>query len=238
MTFDMTKNYSISVVIPVYNEVKLIKNALRKIDRFLSKHFLDYEMIVIESGSTDGTNKACDQMETSLSNLKVIHEGVRRGLGSAIRLGYKNASKDLIWLVTVDLPFSLEAILKAVPLLSSCDCVLSYRSSDKRSLRRRIQSFFYSILIWILLGINAATVKSAFKVFKRKILKNIKLTSNGWFIDAELVYYIKKLRISYAEIPVPLIEDRFHKSSVTLLTPLSILKESFCFMLKKVVRNV
>lgn len=234
----MKKEYSISVIIPVYNEIKLVKNSLKEIHNFLSKNFLDYEMIVIESGSTDGTYKASDLMPSCLSNLKVIHEGARKGFGSALRLGYKNASKDLFWLVTVDLPFPLGSILKALPLLSNSDCVLSYRSSDRRSLKRQIQSFLYSRLINILLGIKARNVNSAFKVIKRNVIKKIELTSDGWFIDAELLYFINKLNVSCAEIPVPLIEDKFHKSSVTFLTPLSILKESFYFMLKRMQQIV
>lgn len=229
----MTKKYSISVIIPVYNEVNLIKNSLRKIDRFLEQQFSDYEMIVIESGSTDGTYDACDSMSSSLSYLKVIHEGARKGFGSALRLGYENASKDLVWLVTVDLPFPLEAILKALPLLSDYDCILSYRSSDHRDFKRRIQSFVYSALIQVLLGVKARNVNSAFKVIKRSVLSKMRLTSDGWFIDAELLYNFNKMHVSYAEIPVPLIESKSHKSSVTLLTPLSMLRESFYFMLKR-----
>lgn len=229
----MIKDYSVSVVIPVYNEIKLVRKSLRKINSFLNKHFSDYEMIVIESGSTDGTDKACDYMSSRLFNMKVIHEGARKGFGSALRAGYSNASKDLIWLVTVDLPFPLESVLKALPLLTDYDCILSYRSSDQRNIKRRLQSLAYCVLIRIFLGVEARNVNSAFKIIKRKVLRKIKLASNGWFIDAELVYRINKSGISSIEIPVPLVEDKSHETSITLLTPLSMLKELFYFVLKK-----
>lgn len=229
----MIKDYSISVIIPVYNEIKLVRKSLVKIDGFLSKHFSDYEMLVIESGSTDGTDKDCDHMSSRLFNMKVIHEGARKGFGSALRAGYRNASKDLIWLITVDLPFPLESVLKALPLLTDYDCILSYRSSDRRDIKRRLQSLIYCVLVRIFLGVEARNVNSAFKILKRKALRKIKLASNGWFIDAELVYRINKSGISSIEIPVPLVEDKSHETSVTFLTPLSMLKELFYFVLKK-----
>ena len=90
--------YSISVIIPTYNEEKLLKTSVPRINQFLKKHFDDYEIIIIESGSTDNSGSICDQLAQVIPNLSVIHEGKRNGIGSAIHIGYAKAKKDLFGL--------------------------------------------------------------------------------------------------------------------------------------------
>lgn len=221
----MNKEYSISVITPVYNEVGLLESSISYIDTFLAQHFKEYEILLVESGSTDGSAEICDELANKLPNLKLIHEGGRNGFGSALKLGYKNVTKDLVWLITVDLPFPLEAIQSALPLLSKYDCVLSYRSQDDRTTFRKIQSFIYNTLVKTVLGLRVKHVNSAFKVFKRQIVQNITLQSKGWLLDAETLYQIKQHKVSYIEIPVELIDRKFGNSSIKLSTGISVLKE-------------
>ena len=113
----MNHHPSVSVVVPVYNEIELVEDSVRAIDRFLAGQQLDYEVIIIESGSTDGSDAACDRLADALPGVEVIHETQRNGLGSALRQGYAAASKDLVWLVTVDIPFPLGTLCEALPLM-------------------------------------------------------------------------------------------------------------------------
>ncbi len=74
---------SLSVIIPVYNEAELVDRSVRYIDSFLSRNFTDYEIIIVESGSTDGSGDACDRLAAELRTVAVIHEGRRNGFGHA-----------------------------------------------------------------------------------------------------------------------------------------------------------
>ncbi len=229
----MEKDYSVSVIIPVYNEINLLEASVYKIDNFLKSNFRDYEIIIIESGSNDGTAKKCDESAASLTDVKLIHEGSRNGFGSALKLGYRHATKDLIWLVTVDLPFPLESILLALPLLSKYDYILSYRSKDNRQLMRKIQSFVYNVIVKFSLGLKQKHVNSAFKVFKRNIVKDLNLISNSWIIEAEIIYRLKNKNVSYAEIPIPLINRTQGRSSIRGLDFISVFKELVFFVRMK-----
>src|ERR1700720_1778330 len=84
----MNRQPSVSVVVPVYNEIELVEASVRAIDRFLNGQKLDYEIIIVESGSTDGSAAACDRLGETLPAVAVIHETLRNGLGSALRQGY------------------------------------------------------------------------------------------------------------------------------------------------------
>ena len=224
---------SVSVIVPVFNEGLLLEESLAQMDRFLTQHFPDYEILVIESGSTDGSDALCDRMARGNPKIRVIHEGARKGLGAAVRLGFTRASKDLVWVIASDIPFSLESFLRAVPLLRDHDCVLSYRAKDPRSLYRRFQSWVYNLLVKQCLGLRCRSVNSAFKVFKRPVLQVLKLRSSGWLWDAEVLYRLQEKGIACAEIPVELVDRRPGRSSVGPMDFLSVLRELVHFMKTK-----
>jgi glycosyltransferase involved in cell wall biosynthesis len=222
----MTNTYSISVVIPIYNEAELLADAVHTIHRFVQQHFQDYELLLIESGSRDDSGKICDTLSEELPNTRVHHEGARNGYGSALRTGFQFATKDLVTVITADTPFALESMTDAVPHLSQYDAVLSYRSKDNRkSGFRKVQSLIYNLVIKLALGTRVRHINSAFKLYKRPTIQSLTLISRGWFIDAEIVYWLTRLKIPYTEIPVELIERTGGQSTITLSTPLTLLKE-------------
>src|ERR1700687_1168006 len=96
---------SFTVIVPVYNEADLVIPSLARIDGFMRSWSADYEILVIESGSTDGSGALCDEAARTSRNVRVIHEPTRAGYGSAIRLGFANATKNLPWMVKLDVPF-------------------------------------------------------------------------------------------------------------------------------------
>ena len=79
----------ISIVIPIYNEQRGIKNSIKKIRDFLKKNFKKFEIIIVESGSTDGSNKICQEVVKKNKNIKLINEKTRNGFGSALKKAFK-----------------------------------------------------------------------------------------------------------------------------------------------------
>lgn len=231
----MPDQYSISVIIPVYNEAQLLQVSVAQIHSFLQSHFADYEILIIESGSTDGSADICDRLAAEFPGTRVVHEGKRAGFGSALKLGYSSARKDLIWLIVVDLPFPLETIFRALPLLSSYDCVFSYRSADNRDVGKRLRSFLYNVLAKAVLGLKVKHVNSAFRVFKRRVVQGLSLASNDWTLDAEVLYEITKRKVPYAEIPVELRDRLQGKTSISMTDPLSML--GGLFWIRRIKRN-
>jgi glycosyltransferase involved in cell wall biosynthesis len=230
----MYSNHSISMIVPVYNEEKFLENSIAVIDDFLRAHFDNYEIVIVESGSTDKSGEICDRLMRKNTRIKVIHEGRRNGFGAAMKLGYQACCKNLVVLDTVDLPFPLEAILAALPYLIEYDCVLSYRSHVKRrGLFRRFQSAIYNGLIKTILRLKVKHVNSAFKMYRREIIQNMKLISKGWLLDAEIIYRLQKGKITFTELPVELIEQPERVSSINWMTWTSLLHELYWFIKNK-----
>lgn len=227
------KNFSISVVIPVYNEIELLKRSIPLINSFLKRHFGNYEIIVVESGSTDGSFEQCEALAKNLPRLRLIHEGAKNGYGSALFVGFAAARYDLIWPVTVDLPFKLETILRVLPLFANYDCVLSFRTKDNRRISRKIMSFAFNEIVKLVLNLKVRHVNSAFKVFRRKIFSRVQIASKGWFFDAEFVYRLYQHKIDFVEIGVGLLDRRRGKSTVGGGAVAQTLLELWQFMIKK-----
>ena len=226
----MINQHSITILIPVYNEAHLLRSALPAIADFASRNIADYELLIIESGSKDGSDTICDVFAAENSKIRVIHEGKRNGFGSALKLGYKQAYKHWIWLVTADIPYPLDALLRAAEYFDDYDCILSYRSHDPRGWSRRFQSFSYNSVIRLVLRLKVKNINSAFRLYKKEIVSRLNLISNGWFVDAELLYWIKRLKYKYIELPVPLIEREAGVSSVGVLAFIHVLREMLFFI--------
>jgi glycosyltransferase involved in cell wall biosynthesis len=221
----MCRDTSLTIIVPIYNENKLLDARFSDIETFLEKNLLDFEVIFVESGSTDGTDVECDKLALKYPRVRVIHEGARNGFGSAVKIGHRNATKEMVLVLTVDVPYPLQAIVNALIFAKSYDCILSYRMNDRRSLFRRVQSVVFNILVKGMLQLQFKQVNSAFKMIRRERLKEFDLLSNGWLIDAELLFEISRRKISCIEVPIELVERTVGTSSVSPFAFIGVLKE-------------
>ncbi len=221
----MTDKLSLSTIVPVLNEAEAIRTAIEKIHEFVEPNFDDFEIIIVESGSTDGSYELCDQLAAEMPAVEVIHEGAANGFGSALKLGFGRAAKDLVWVVSADLPFALEKMLEALPHFADHDCVLSYRVEDDRGVFRRFQSVIYNNLAKSLLDLTVTHVNSTFKVYKRGVIQQMPIEARGWMADAEIVYQLEHGGATFTEIPVPLIDRVAGSSTITPLTPIKMFRD-------------
>jgi len=220
---------SITTIVPVYNEAAGVAAAVEKIHAAVAERFVDQELLIVESGSTDDSAAICDEVAARLPGVRVLHQGARRGFGSALRLGFEQASRDLVWVVSSDLPFPLDVLDAALPLVPEHDCVLSYRCDDDRGLFRRTQSIAYNSLARGALGLRTTHVNSQFKLYRREVIQALDIESDGWLVDTEIIYRLQTAGYRCAEIPVPLTERTTGESTLAMAQPLITLRELLTF---------
>ena len=193
---------SISAVLPMYNEQEnaavATSNMLKKLEMISDQH----EVIIVESGSTDGTGEIVDGLAQNNSRVRVIHQGKREGLGSGIRAGLEAAVHDLVFYSDADSPFDLAELPRAVQLIESADMVIGFRKTRRESLKRKVYSQVYNRLIRSLFGLKVKDVNFSFKLMRREVLENISLHSNGCFIDAELLIEASRKRYEIREVGI------------------------------------
>ncbi|MFZ1080499.1 MAG: glycosyltransferase family 2 protein, partial [Candidatus Kryptoniota bacterium] len=205
---------------------------LDRVTSFLSSHPYQWEIVVVESGSMDNTLNIIREVANNNPKIKIIHQEHREGMGSALRAGYAQCSCDLIWHVESDSPFDTNNLISALPLLQAADFVAGYRIGKRESFMRWLYSFVYNRLVRLLFRLRVTDVNFSFKVFKRANLEKIKLRSSGWFIDAELLIETKKHGFKIAELGIPYNQRIAGSSTVSIFTPLPILKEMFIYRIK------
>jgi len=186
---------SISVVFPMYNEEAYARRAVSAARAVLMAELPDWEIVIVDDASTDGTPALVDALAREDARVRVIRNPVNRRLGGALRAGYAAATKDLVFYTDADLPVDLHQLPRAVRLLEyqEADVVAGYRfDRTSEGLVRALYTFCYNHLIRTLFGLRVRDVNFAFKLFRRSVLEKFPLTSEGSFIDAEFLLRARK----------------------------------------------
>jgi len=233
------KELSVSIIIPMHNEEENVERIIHSSENILSQIAVDWEIIVVESGSTDNTWKKISESVSSGKRIRAFRQDKKEGMGSALRLGYSKSTKDLICHLEADSPFEMVNFKKAIPILLENDCVIGYRVGKKMqnykwsyynmnklgTLLRAVFHVGYNLLLRAIFGLIVRDVNFSFKIFKRKHIQSMDLISNGWFIDAEILLKLKKRGILPIEMPVEYIDRTKGKSTVSILDPISMFYE-------------
>lgn len=193
-------NPRISVVVPMYNEEENAENAVRSLLSVMPSIAGEFEIIVVESGSTDRTAEIADGLAAADPRVRVIHQINREGLGSAIRLGFANSRMDFILYIDGDEPFDPSGVSRIGPLLEQNGAVIGYRRGRRESFRRELYSKVYNRLVQILFRTNVHDINFSMKIFSRNLLKRLDIRSNGCFYDAELVAELRRNKVPIAEL--------------------------------------
>lgn len=187
---------TISVVIPAYNEEENIGNILLRTNATLEAIGVPYEIIVVDDGSIDETRFTAMKYKTT-----VLSNGINRGKGHALKKGIQNANGNILITMDADGSHRPEEIPKLlVPLLNGADAVFGSRFIDKRKQdsTKKLHIFgnkLFNLLIMLLTGKRITDSQTGFRGYKRKIIEEIEITSNGYEVETELT--IKSLKNGY-----------------------------------------
>lgn len=178
---------SISVFFPCYNEQDNVRRAVERALAVLQKPDADFEIIIVDDGSSDATGQIADEIASRDSSVKVVHHPTNLGYGSALQSGFKAATKQLVFYTDGDGQFDIGEMPPLLPLMSEYDIVTCYRLNRQDSLVRKINGWCWTKLVCFLFGMKVRDVDCAFKLYKREIFDNIQMASSGALIDAEIL---------------------------------------------------
>ena len=199
-----------SVFFPMWNEEEYLQRALNAAtelgDELIAQNTVaDYEMIIVNDASTDATAQLADEAAAANSRVVVVHHPVNRKLGGSIKSGFAAATGDVVLYTDADLPFDFREVHKAMRLMNQyeADIVAAYRfDRTGEGYVRVVYSFFYNLLVRALFGCRFRDVNFAFKLVRRSVLQKVQLSSEGSFIDAELMVSARKLGMNVVQFGV------------------------------------
>jgi len=193
---------SLSIFFPCYNEAENVGSMIDQAVKTAEAYGVDYEVIVIDDGSRDNSADIVRSKAVNNPRVKLVSHERNLGYGAALRTGFKNVSKDLIFLTDGDNQFQLSDIEKLFAKIDSCDAVVGYRIDRQDQAHRRVKGFLWTALSRLLFGLKVRDVDCAFKLFRRKCVEGLELKSDHLLIHAEILARLKKRGAKVEEIGV------------------------------------
>ncbi len=156
---------------PVYNERDSVRAIAEEISRYLKERFQDYEILFITSeASTDGTNAIAKQLEKDVPKLRVVSRGNDFSYAGALRTGFKNARKELIFFTDGDRQFDIRELDLLLQLIETYDVVTGYKIKRNDPLMRVWMSWLYNVTMRSLFGLTLRDINCAFKLYHRHVI--------------------------------------------------------------------
>lgn len=209
----------ISVIIPMFNEEENVLNTLNCVNDIL-KEYDDYEIIAVDDGSYDNTFELASEYASNNPNIVILQHSINRGMGGALRTGFKNARCDIVITIDADLSYDPYYIPKLVNELDEAtDIVIGSqymaggKTEDIPFLRLFISKMANRIVGYAMVD-NISTVTGVLRAYRKEVLDSIELESNGTEINPEILAKAKAIGFNIKEIPVTLKARKLGKSKV------------------------
>lgn len=191
---------SITIAIPAYNEEENLEWVVKDALKTLPKYFDDWEIVIVDDGSTDRTGQLADQLAKKHKQVRVVHQP-NGGYSKAMLTGIRAAKKEFVAYMPADGQFLVRDMENCFKIMKQNDLVLGYRGGrPDYNIYRLILSYGYLILLWLLFGITYKDVGWV-NIWRTREVQNLKINdTRGIFLLTEIVVKFKKrgLRISEA----------------------------------------
>ncbi len=191
-----------SIVIPAYNEAENIERVVKAV-----LELGDVEVIISDDGSTDGTGDIAKRL-AEIENVQVV-SGENRGKGAAIKRGLEMANGDILGFLDADMSAHPKEFLKlfreidegADVAIGSRDLPESFIPA-KQPMHRRLLGKIYRTLTRHLFKIDVMDFQCGLKVFKKEVWDSVRIDTDGFVFDTELIVKAHKRGYTIKEVPI------------------------------------
>jgi glycosyltransferase involved in cell wall biosynthesis len=200
---------SLSVFFPAYNDGGTIASLVIRAQQTASKLTGDYEVIVINDGSTDSTTQVLEGLTQVYPALRVVHHASNRGYGGALRSGFAAAGKEAIFYTDGDAqydPGEMELLWQRMG--PGVDLVNGYKISRSDPLHRIVIGRVYHHIVSIMFGLRLRDVDCDFRMIRRSVFDRVRLEKNSGVICLEMMKKIQDGGFRIVEVPV----HHFHRA--------------------------
>lgn len=198
-----------------YNEAASVEATAREIHEALERFGPGHELLIVDDGSTDGTEGIADRLVAQLNGVRTIHHRPNRGLGGVYRTGFAEARGDLLSFFPADGQFPASILESFVPLMRDRDLVLGYIPDRPGPFSARLFSRFERALYVLLFG-GFPRFQGVLMV-RRRLLREMTLisTGRGWTVLMEMILRAVRAGARVSSVPTTLRPRKSGMSKVT-----------------------
>ena len=193
---------SLSVFFPSHNEVENTQPLVEKTVAVLDPLLSDYEVIIVDDGSTDGTGALADRLAEQYPPVRAIHHDQNRGYGGAVKTGIASSTKEWIFFTDGDGQFDTGEIELFLPHAGEFDAIVGYRIDRRDPFHRKVFAFCWGVLVRCLFGFRVRDLDCAFKLFRRRFFDGVTLHAEGAVITVELFATMARQGVKIKQIGV------------------------------------
>ncbi len=210
----MDTQNKIAIVIPAYNEEKVIYSVIDNIKKSLESKKFNYEIVVVDDSSKDNTI-----LESKKAGVVVIPHILNMGSGGATATGLSYAQQngfDIAATVDADGQHEAKDIIKGIEMMQASDVDLLIGSrlidSEGMSKTKVLGNKGLSIITNILFGVKSTDSQSGLRIFSKKALDSLKWKSSGYEFCSEMLWRAKQCGLKIDEYPITAIYTEYSKS--------------------------
>lgn len=200
----------LSIIIPCYNEEKLISSVLEKVLLIKLENNLEKQVIIVNDGSTDNSAKAIDQFCEKNPCAISIHQQKNSGKGAAVRAALQKVNGDIIIIQDADFEYDPKDYNKLLHPILDGHADIVYGSRFIGGGPHRVLFFFHTIgnkfltfLSNLFTGLNLTDMETGYKMFKSEILKQIHLKENRFGFEPEVTAKTSRIKnIRFYEVGI------------------------------------
>jgi glycosyltransferase involved in cell wall biosynthesis len=194
---------SISVFFPAFNDAQTIPGLVRLTLKLLSGIADDYEVLVINDGSTDKTGAIIDELARAFPRVRAIHHASNQGYGAALQTGFSQATKDLVFYTDGDGQYDVNELMRLLPLMTDgVDVVNGYKAKRADGRHRIMLGAVYNWIVRGFFNLPISDVDCDFRLIRQRFAKRLGNISKSGAACVELVRELQSSGAVFAEVEV------------------------------------
>ena len=192
---------TMSVVVPAYNEMGNLENAVKDVVHALQE-FDDYEVIIVNDGSKDGTGEVADRLAATIDRVRVIHHEQNRGFSASYQTGLANARMAYFTFVPGDHEVAAESVEEIFDAVGKADLVIPYHGTPwNRTWHRRVLTWICTTQLNVLFSRNLHYFQGP-AVYPTELARILPINTSGFFFATEMLVNALLMGYSYVEVPL------------------------------------
>ena len=199
------RQHSVSIFFPCYNDKGTIGSLVLEATRVAKTLTDDFEVIVIDDGSQDGSRELLMDMKlkNEISQFKLVMHEKNRGYGAVLQTGFKTASKELVFYTDGDGQYDVRELPRLWKKMTpDMDVVNGYKIKRHDPFHRIIIGYIYQYAMKFAFGLSIKDVDCDFRLIRRKVFDTVELTSTTGTVTIELVKRVQQAGFRFTEVGV------------------------------------